>query len=163
MRKQEFLRALKKKLYCLPKQELNERLNFYGEMIDDLVEEGLTEEQATSRIGGVDEIALQVKEESACGKSEKTRKRLSPWELVVIIIGSPVWLPLLLAGFTVVLALYIVIWSLIAVVWAVELPFFLLSFISKYLFIFCKKTTKCTFKFTKSSSKRLFGLFARRS
>ena len=43
MLKQEYLKQLKKSISSLPKAEINERVNFYSEMIDDLVEEGLSE------------------------------------------------------------------------------------------------------------------------
>jgi hypothetical protein len=41
MNKQEFLTALKKALSPLSKADLEERLSFYSEMIDDRIEEGL--------------------------------------------------------------------------------------------------------------------------
>ena len=43
MRKWEFLSTLKNRLSGFPKQEVEERLNFYSEMIDDRMEEGLNE------------------------------------------------------------------------------------------------------------------------
>ncbi|MBR5538496.1 MAG: hypothetical protein IKU61_01205 [Clostridia bacterium] len=46
MNKQEFLEELRKGLSGLPKEDVRERLNFYGEIIDDRIEEGLTEEEA---------------------------------------------------------------------------------------------------------------------
>ena len=57
MNKQEFLSLLKQKLSKLPKQEIKERITFYSEMIDDRVEEGLSEEEAVLEIGNIDEIA----------------------------------------------------------------------------------------------------------
>ncbi len=42
MTKQEFIAELRKGLSGLPKKELEERLTFYSEMIDDRMEEGLT-------------------------------------------------------------------------------------------------------------------------
>jgi uncharacterized membrane protein len=60
MKKEEFLSTLKKKLSSLPKQELEERLNFYSEMIDDRVEEGRTEEEAILDIGSIDDISAQI-------------------------------------------------------------------------------------------------------
>ena len=45
MRKQEFLAQLRKALSGLPQDEIEERLTFYGEMIDDRMEEGLSEEE----------------------------------------------------------------------------------------------------------------------
>ena len=60
MTKQEFLCALGKKLSGLPRREVDERLAFYSESIDDRIEEGRTEAQAVADIGSVDEIAAQV-------------------------------------------------------------------------------------------------------
>ena len=60
MRKQDFLSALKTSLLGLPKQDVEEHLNFYSEMIDDRMEEGRTEEEAVADIGSVEEIATQI-------------------------------------------------------------------------------------------------------
>lgn len=46
MNKQEFLVKLRKGLSGLPKEDIEERLTFYSEMIDDRMEEGLSEEEA---------------------------------------------------------------------------------------------------------------------
>ena len=54
MNKRDFIESLRAKLLGLPKQEVEERLAFYGEMIEDRKEEGLTEEQAVAAIGSVD-------------------------------------------------------------------------------------------------------------
>ena len=56
MNKQSFLDALKEKLYGLPWQELKERLDFYSEMIDDRMEEGITEEEAVAAIEIVEDV-----------------------------------------------------------------------------------------------------------
>ena len=40
MCKQDFLNALEAKLSGLPKKDIEERLNFYEEIIDDRIEEG---------------------------------------------------------------------------------------------------------------------------
>ncbi|MBO5842126.1 MAG: DUF1700 domain-containing protein, partial [Clostridia bacterium] len=53
MTKQEFLDRLQAGLSCLTESDAQERLNFYSEMIDDRMEEGLSEEQAVAHIGDV--------------------------------------------------------------------------------------------------------------
>ena len=53
MDKQEFLSKLRAKLFGLPQKELEERLSFYSEMIDDRIEEGLSEETAVKELGTV--------------------------------------------------------------------------------------------------------------
>jgi len=53
MNKQEFIEALYRRLSDLPWQDVEERLNFYGEMIEDHMEEGLSEEEAVASMGSV--------------------------------------------------------------------------------------------------------------
>ena len=60
MSKQEFLVQLRKGLSGLPQDDIEERLTFYSEMIDDRMEEGFSEEEAVSQIGSVDEIVSQI-------------------------------------------------------------------------------------------------------
>ena len=56
MLKQEFLAQLRDALCGLPQRDIDERLTFYSEMIDDRMEEGLSEEEAVAAVGSVDEI-----------------------------------------------------------------------------------------------------------
>ena len=63
MDKQEFLLRLRKELSGLPREDLEERLTFYSEMIDDRMEEGVSEEEAVAAAGSVDEILWQTVEE----------------------------------------------------------------------------------------------------
>ena len=60
MSKQEFLTQLRKELSFLSKDDLEERLTFYSEMIDDRMEEGLSEDDAVNDIGSVDTIVSQI-------------------------------------------------------------------------------------------------------
>ena len=48
MKKQEFLNELRKQLAGLPKDDLDNRINFYEEMINDRMDEGLSEEEDIS-------------------------------------------------------------------------------------------------------------------
>ena len=60
MTKLQFLLALHDKLAGLPRNEVEERLNFYSEMIEDRMEDGLSEEEAVAAVGSIDEIAEQI-------------------------------------------------------------------------------------------------------
>ena len=154
MNKQQFLAALRRKLSGLPRREIKERLTFYSEMIDDRIEEGLTETKAVEAIGTIDELALQIASERLFAEGDggkKTKRKLSGWDIALMAIGSPIWLPLFVAALCVIGAVYAVIWALVVAIWAVETPFLMMGFISKYLFAFCKKTTICTASFTKTS------------
>ena len=59
MDKHDFLMQLQNRLSGLPQEDIEERLNFYNEMIDDRIEDGLSEEEAIAAVGSLDEIVLQ--------------------------------------------------------------------------------------------------------
>lgn len=123
MTKQEFVIKLRKKLSGLPRQEIDERINFYVEMIDDRIEEGLTEEQAVADIGTVGEIATQIISDIPLGKIAKERikpqRQLEAWEIVLLVLGAPIWFSIVVALVSVVFSLYMVLWSVIISFWAV--------------------------------------------
>ena len=60
MNKQEFLEQLRSRLSGVPAGDVDERLDFYSEMIDDSIEEGLSEEEAVSQVGTVNDVARQI-------------------------------------------------------------------------------------------------------
>ena len=119
MNKREFLRSLSASLRGMPRGERAQSLEYYGEMILDRMEEGLSEEEAVARLGSADEIARQILEGG--GAQGKQGRRAPVWMIALIVLGSPVWLTLLFAFLAVVLAAYIVAWSLIAALYAVLL------------------------------------------
>ena len=127
MSKQEFLAWLRKGLSGLPQNDIEERLAFYSEMIEDQMEDGVSEEEAVSAIGSVDEIVAQVVAETPLMKIAKERikskRRLSTGEIVLLTLGSPIWLSLGIAAFAVILSLYISLWAVIISLWSVFASF----------------------------------------
>ena len=123
MNKQEFIFELRRGLSGLPSDEVEERIAFYIEMIDDRIDEGMSEEEAISAIGSVEDIVQQILKDIPLFKivknKAKMRRRLSAWEIVLIVLGSPIWFSLLVTAFAVVFSLYAVFWSLIISLWAV--------------------------------------------
>ena len=123
MTKSEFLDALRTRLSGLPQSDVEERLLFYSEMIDDRIEDGTDEEEAVGAIGSVEDIVAQIISDVPLTKIAKERikpkRRLRAWEIVLLAVGSPIWLSLGIAAVVVVLALYVVLWSLIISLWAV--------------------------------------------
>lgn len=123
MRKQEFLDRLKARLSRLPKQDVDERLNFYSEMIDDRIEDGLSEEDAIAEIGTVEAVASQIIADvpliKIAKEKIKPKRRLKVWEIVLLAVGSPIWLSLLIAAVAVIFSLYVVLWSVIVSLWSV--------------------------------------------
>ncbi len=123
MNKQEFLTELSSKLRGLPTNDITERLNFYSEMIDDRIEEGLSEEDAVSAVGTAEEIAEQIIADTPLTKIAKERikpsRKLSVLEIVLLVLGSPIWLSILIAVIAVIFSVYISLWSVIISLWSV--------------------------------------------
>ena len=123
MHKQEFLAQLQKRLSGLPQSDIEERLTFYSEMIEDRMEEGFSEEEAVSAAGSVDEIAAQAVEDTPFAKIArermKSKRRLKAWEIVLLVLGSPIWLSLGIAAAAVIFSLYISLWAVMISLWAV--------------------------------------------
>ena len=57
MRKQEFLDRLERLLACLPADQVAESKAFYAEVIDDRMEDGMTEEEAVAAMGSPGDAA----------------------------------------------------------------------------------------------------------
>lgn len=110
MNKQEFLAQLREKLSGLPRAEMEEKLTFYSEMIDDRMEEGLTEEEAVA--------GITVTEEAATDPQPGKRKTKA-WEIVLLVLGSPLWISLLIAAAAIVLAICICSFAVLIALWAV--------------------------------------------
>ena len=123
MNKREFLTELRRKLSGLPTSETEERISFYGEMIDDLIEEGISEAEAIEKIGPVEKLAEQILSEipliKLAGERIKPKRRLKAWEIVLLILGAPLWLSLMIAVFAIILAAYVSIWAVVISFWAV--------------------------------------------
>ena len=123
MERLDFLLQLRERLSCLPQGDMEERLTFYNEMIDDLMEEGLSEQEAVAQIGNVDEIASQILQDTPLSTLVKERikpkKRMKAWQILLLAVGSPLWVSLLMAAFAVAISLYAVLWVLVICLWAV--------------------------------------------
>ena len=124
MTKKEFVNVLKSRLNGLPKEDLDDCISFYCEMIDDRIADGETEEQAVAAID-IDEV---VKE--AAGKASlisivkhnvKPKKSLRPWQIIFLILGFPLWFPLAIVFLVLVFVLVLLIWILVIVTYSVEL------------------------------------------
>lgn len=119
MRKQEFLERLGRRLSGLPQKDREERLTFYGEMIDDRMDDGLPEEEAVAAVGDVDEIAAQILADTPATLpvKEQPKPKSTPevWLLVLLILGAPLGL----SAVSVVFSVYISWWAVIISAWAV--------------------------------------------
>lgn len=123
MNREKFISELREKLYGLSQSDIDERVEFYSEMINDRMEDGLSEEEAVAEIGSVDGIVEQIMGEipiTALVKEKvKPKRKLKAWEIVLLVLGSPVWLPLAASAVVVLFSLYIVVWAVVICFYAV--------------------------------------------
>lgn len=113
MNKTQFCSLLGNKLkpYLSPK-EIYKTLNFFEEMIDDRIDEGLSEEEAVSQLGDINIIVDQILDEHNIGKKQtKLVWRFIPRELgfIITVLLFPAWITI----FSLVASLFIVILSII--------------------------------------------------
>ena len=116
MNKREFLSNLRKRLSKLPKREIDERVRFYEEMINDYIEEGVSEEEAVEKIGAIDECP-------ATEPKAHAKRKIGAWEIVLLVLGSPIWLSLLISAFAVVFSSFAVLWAIVVSLWAIFISF----------------------------------------
>jgi uncharacterized membrane protein len=92
-------------------------------MIDDKIEDGYSEEDAIKEIGSIDDVVESILAETSFIKIAKQRlkptRRFSSLEVVLLALGSPLWISLLVAFFACVLAVYVSLLSVAISVWAV--------------------------------------------
>lgn len=103
MNKTAFMDELCHLLKPLSKAERQQHIDYYNEMIDDRMEDGLSEEEAIAALGSAADIAAQILGESP---QKKTRK-YPVWAIILIALGSPLWITLLLAAAAVVVSIVI--------------------------------------------------------
>ena len=124
MNKQEFLLALRGGLSDLSEADIKASLDYYAEIIDDQMEEGIPEADAVASLGSVVTVAEQILLDMPLSKLVKARvkpkRRLRAWEIVLIAVGFPVWFPILVALAAVALALYVVLWSVVISLYSVD-------------------------------------------
>ncbi|MDP4119569.1 MAG: DUF1700 domain-containing protein [Bacillota bacterium] len=125
MSKTEFLEALKSRIAQLPPIEIDKTIAYYSEIIDDRIEDGMTESEAISSLD-LDSIVSQIMLDTPLYTLIKAKAKKSyAWtagKIAFVIICSPIWVPLLIAVLSVIFALAIsvlaVIFSIFAVVFS---------------------------------------------
>ncbi len=63
MKKEEFIAELASEIRDLSKEDIARSLEYYGEMIDERVEDGMSVDEAVAALGGVETVARQIMEE----------------------------------------------------------------------------------------------------
>jgi len=130
MTKHEFERALREKLASrgLSESEITKSVDFYLEMIDDRIEDGMPEEEAVAAMDSIDNIVQQILYDAPLGALVKSKIKTSKQKhsgensalmVLLLVLGFPIWFPLLITVFVLFISFYIVICALIFSVFAV--------------------------------------------
>lgn len=122
MTKNEFLTVLGSRLSGLPEADKARSLDYYSEMIDDRMDDGLSEEEAVEAIGTMDEIVREILTDVPLTKIVKGRvlpkRSMKVWEIALIVLGAPLWLSVALAAVALVLSAYAALWSVVLTAYA---------------------------------------------
>ncbi len=124
MNRTEFMTELRRQLEALPEQDRDKSLQFYREMIDDrILEDGYSEEEAVSALGSMDEIVAQIFAETPLPhfvkQNIRSRRPLGAGEILLLVLGAPLWIPLLVTVASLVLTAYFLLWVAVIVIFAV--------------------------------------------
>ncbi len=127
----EFICELYSKLDFLPKEDIDNIVDYYCEIIEDNIENGKSEEEAVLSLGSIDDIVSQVIADVPLSRlvkeKVKSKRKLSVFEIILLVLGSPVWLSILLTLFAVILSVYISLWCVIISIFAVSVSLFVSS------------------------------------
>ena len=134
MTKNEFLEELRSKLVGLPKEDVDERISFYEESINDRMDEGMSEKEAVADVGTVDEVIKQIAKDtpllSIVKHKMKPKRRLRGWEIALIAGGSPLWFPLAIVAIVLLFVGFILMWTGAIVTYSVETSLIAACFMS---------------------------------
>ncbi|MBQ8340786.1 MAG: DUF1700 domain-containing protein [Clostridia bacterium] len=127
MTKEQFLQSLAHGIAGLPEVDVIHWLEYYGEMLDDRAEDGMSEEEAVAALGDPVQIARQILAETPITRLIKERikpkQTLPVWVIILLILGSPIWLSLAISAVAVVFSVIISLWACMLAFYAVELSF----------------------------------------
>lgn len=144
MNKIQFCALLENKLkpYLSPK-EMYKTLSFFEEMIDDRIDEGLSEEEAVSQLGDIDIIVDQILDEHNIGKKQtklvwRFVPRKIPTELgfIITILLLPVWITIFALGASLFIVILSIIFSIVLTIIAIFIGGILLILKSPFYLIY---------------------------
>jgi len=146
MNKTQFCALLEDKLkpYLSPK-EMYKTLNFFEEMIDDRIDEGLSEEEAVSQLGDINIIVDQILDEHNIEKKQtklvwRFVPRKIPTELgfIITILLLPVWITIFALGASLFIVILSIIFSIVLTIIAIFIGGILLILKSPKYFVFLR-------------------------
>ena len=141
MNKIEFLAAVSAALGALPPEEVKGHLNFLSEMIDDRIEEGLSEAEAIAAIGSPEAVTAAILSDGAITAevtppAPKARRR---GKAILLAATAPIWASLLFVAVITIFCLTVTLAVVGVGLGAVALPCWLGA---KYLYLYSLRGAK---------------------
>ncbi len=130
MTKIEYINKLKHALRQVRFEERKKSLAYFSEVIDDRMEDGISEEAAVAELESVEAAAERIITEASAQGQLKPKR--SVWEIVLIVLGFPLWFPLLLAVAVVGFTMYGVVWILIGCLFITSISFSIIGVASVF-------------------------------
>ena len=130
MTKTTFIDTLRGLLQSLNEDECNKFISYYEEIIEDYKESGLTEEEVIKKIGTPQSIADNILSEQNSINIKVPSFSSKILNVILLILGFPLWGSLLLALVLLILSVYIIIWCIPFTTGASSIAFFVAALIS---------------------------------
>lgn len=124
MKKEAYLQRIRQLLQNLPEEDRERSLAFYAESIDDRMEDGMSEEEAVASLESPEEAAKSILMDTplpALVKARVKQRHMGALEILLLVLGFPLWFPLLLTLLILELTVYLVAWTLVLSLGAVVL------------------------------------------
>ena len=117
MTKNDFLSELYRRLSTIPSEDRASSIEYYSEMINDKIEDGIPEPYAVAMLGDIDDIVNQIISDIPLHKLIKEKiakpRSASVWRIILTSFGFLViGIPIIACLFTVALSLVIGVWSI---------------------------------------------------
>lgn len=125
MNRVEFIGILSVELSALKRVEREKFITYYEEIIDDYMENGFEEEAVIEKIGNPKAIAKNILSEQDTVDIKVPLTNSKVINMILLILGFPLWGSLVFAGLMVVLSGVIVIWCIPFTAGVSALAFFL--------------------------------------
>ena len=142
MSREEYISQLREKLTANKIPGIDSMIEFYDEAIADRVEDGMSEDEAVSAMEDIDSIvkAAMLDKPITSLMADNVKKRHKEASesghgalfVILMIVGFPIWFPLLVAFLSIIFSLYVAMWAIVVSIYAVELSFAISAVVSLF-------------------------------
>ena len=130
MTQNEFISTLRYELLKRNVLDTETHINYYQEIIADYIEDGFSEESAVAKIDPIDDIVTTIAKEKSQSFEDIQKKSKSPLIWALLIIGSPLWLSILLSIILLIASGIIILWCIPLTLGSLSFAFLLTGIVS---------------------------------